>query len=408
MMIFDFLIEISGMLLLFLLVFGMSATVDIAHLQSQVKNRKAIFCGCFLQFIILPLIGFATVKILDLNETMGITLLVVTSSPGGSYSNWWCSMFNADLALSVTMTAISTVLSIITLPLNLVMYSRLTYDDDVVSQLNWGSLLTSLVVVMGAIAIGLVCSARVHSHRFNKVANKLGNVAGILLVVFSAVISSRGEGDSKIWNRSWHFYVGIALPCIFGLVIANIFTKSLRLIPPERVTVSIECCYQNVGIATSVALTMFEGNDLAEAMGVPLYYGLVEAVVLGIYCTIAWKIGWTKAPPEVPFYTMIIESYEVIFAEKKEIESVEVLLRTTKDGQEKLSQNGDSLIAYYKFEDIGAADSYQKFGDKLADTIGMLQLNKELKEPSGLQELNILAQKEEENQTDVCKTDVKV
>lgn len=385
-MIADFLIETSGILLLFLLVFGMSATVDIGHLQSQLKNRRAILSGCFLQFVILPLIGFAVVKILDLNETMGITLLVVTSSPGGSYSNWWCSMFNADLALSVTMTAISTIVSIVTLPLNLLLYSNLTYDDDVVSKLDWVSLFRSLVVVVGAISLGLVCSARVHSHRFNKVANKLGNVAGVLLVIFSATISSvGGNGDSKLWNRSWHFYVGIALPCIAGLVIANFFTSSLRLVPAERVTVSIECCYQNVGIATSVALTMFEGNDLAEAMGVPLYYGLVEAAVLGIYCIIAWKIGWTQAPPDVSFCTMIIESYEVILAEKKEIEAVEVLLRSSKGGEERISENGDTLFAYHKYKDTETEDSFSHFEDTLADVVGMLKSSNELKESSGIQ-----------------------
>jgi predicted Na+-dependent transporter len=82
------LIELSGNLLLFALVFGMSATVDIKALVAQMKNRKAILTGCFLQFVVLPLLGFTVVKTLQLNETMGITLLVVTSSPGGSYSNW--------------------------------------------------------------------------------------------------------------------------------------------------------------------------------------------------------------------------------------------------------------------------------------------------------------------------------
>ena len=82
------LIELSGNLLLFALIFGMSATVDIKSLVAQMKNKKAIMTGCFLQFGIMPLLGFMVVKALDLNETMGITLLVVTSSPGGSYSNW--------------------------------------------------------------------------------------------------------------------------------------------------------------------------------------------------------------------------------------------------------------------------------------------------------------------------------
>jgi predicted Na+-dependent transporter len=82
------LIDLSGNLLLFALIFGMSATVDIKALVAQMKNRRAIMTGCFLQFIVMPLLGFMVVKALDLNETMGITLLVVTSSPGGSYSNW--------------------------------------------------------------------------------------------------------------------------------------------------------------------------------------------------------------------------------------------------------------------------------------------------------------------------------
>ena len=82
------LIELSGNLLLFALIFGMSATVDIKALVAQMKNKKAILTGCFLQFGVMPLLGFMVVKALDLNETMGITLLVVTYSPGGSYSNW--------------------------------------------------------------------------------------------------------------------------------------------------------------------------------------------------------------------------------------------------------------------------------------------------------------------------------
>jgi hypothetical protein len=76
-------------------------------------------------------------------------------------------------------------------------------------------------------------------------------------------------------------------------------------------TVSIECCYQNVGIATSVAISMFEGEDRAVAMSVPLFYGIVEAITLGIYCIWAWKKGWTKAPVDDNFCHVITNSYEV-------------------------------------------------------------------------------------------------
>lgn len=81
--------EVGSAILLFLLVFGMSATVDMKHMKKQVRNRNALLIGVSLQFIILPFLGFCVVKTLNMSAPMGITLLVVTSSPGGSYSNWY-------------------------------------------------------------------------------------------------------------------------------------------------------------------------------------------------------------------------------------------------------------------------------------------------------------------------------
>jgi predicted Na+-dependent transporter len=164
-------IEVLGSTLLFFLVFGMSATVDIGCLMAQVKNQKAILTALFLQFVVLPFLGFAVVKSLSMSPAMGITLLVVTSSPGGSYSNWWCSMFNADLALSVTLTAVSTLLSTVMLPVNLLLYSKLSYDADVIQGLDWYSIFTSLTIVLAAIASGLFASERYNSHSFNLHAN---------------------------------------------------------------------------------------------------------------------------------------------------------------------------------------------------------------------------------------------
>jgi predicted Na+-dependent transporter len=82
-------------------------------------------------------------------------------------------MFNADLALSVTMTAISTLLSIVMLPVNLIIYASTSYSSAVVKSLDWAALFHSLVTVIGAITAGLICSATVSSHKFNLFANKV-------------------------------------------------------------------------------------------------------------------------------------------------------------------------------------------------------------------------------------------
>src|SRR5210317_1084691 len=89
----------------------------------------------------------------------------------------WCSLFNAELALSVTMTGLSTALSVFMLPVNLSIYVSSIYDGDVVESLNWFSLILSLVVVITGIASGVLCSAWQNSTRFNLRANQMGNMA---------------------------------------------------------------------------------------------------------------------------------------------------------------------------------------------------------------------------------------
>lgn len=317
-------LEFVGNFLLFALVFGMSATVDTECMKEQVKNRNAILLGIFCQFILLPLIGFAVVNIMKLDATIGITLLVVTSSPGGSYSNWWCSLFNADLALSVAMTAISTILSVIALPVNLLLYAKFSYDADVTSDLDWISVFVALGIVISAITLGLYVSYKCHSYKFNMIVNKVGNLAGFLLIIFSATVTNTGDADSRIWSRHWTFYIAIIAPCLLGLTIASILASLINLRKPERITVAVECCYQNVGIATSLALTMFKGNDLNEAMGVPFFYGLCEAFFVGTYCICCWKAGWSKAPANAPIWNILYVSYEVLEVEMREIDEIEV------------------------------------------------------------------------------------
>jgi len=84
----DLILDLMGNVLLFMLVYGMSATVNAKQILKQLHNRKAILTAISLQFILLPFLGFLSVKFLKMGNTAGIMLLVVTSSPGGSYSNW--------------------------------------------------------------------------------------------------------------------------------------------------------------------------------------------------------------------------------------------------------------------------------------------------------------------------------
>lgn len=213
------------------------------------------------------------------------------------------------------MTAVSTLVSVVMLPLNLVLYTRWTYSADVVKSLDWTALFVSLVTVCTGIACGLAASSisakGQHAQVFHKRANRLGNLAGLALITLSVTVSS-SDHQAAIWDQNASFYVGVALPAFVGLGIAVYLSSRCALAKPERVAVSVEACYQNTGIATSVALTMFKTEeDLATAIGVPLYYGIVEAVMLACFCLVCWKLDWTKAPSSDNLCKVLTNSYEV-------------------------------------------------------------------------------------------------
>ena len=222
-------------------------------------------------------------------------------------------------------------MSVIMLPLNLVIYTTESYSTDVVNALDWFSLFLALIVVLGGITSGVLTSAYMNSTRFNLLANKLGNLAGLSLVLFSAVVSSTGQ-DSGIWSQNAVFYIGCAIPAIVGVILATFMATKLGLDLPERVSVAVEGCYQNTGIATSVAASMFQGEDLKKAIGVPLYYGLVEMFILAIFCIVCWKFGWTKAPANESFFKIIVTSYEVEQGRLESPNAIEVVHNSNPSG----------------------------------------------------------------------------
>jgi hypothetical protein len=242
------------------------------------------------------------------------------------------------------MTTVSSILSIGLLPANLFLYTYLAYgvtddsQESVVQALDFGTLFITLGIVMGAISSGLYAGYIWDYPQFHVYANRFGGVCGILLILCSFFLASGGDGaESNFWSQPWAFYIGVAFPCLLGIAVANIIARSVRLSPPETVAISIECCYQNTGIATSVAITMFsDKEERAQAVSVPLFYGIIEAVVIGIYCVWAWKVGWTKAPPDENICVVMSKTYEIDDDDDEEDEDGE------DDGEEKAEEDKTS------------------------------------------------------------------
>ena len=306
--------------LLFLLVAGLAATIDLRTLRSRERQvLRGIAIAMLCQFVILPFAGFAATRVFQLERVYGVMLQAVVSSPGGAYSNLWCSLGNADLALSVTATALSTILAAAFLPLNLFIYLHASYGSSILEELRWDLMLLTIGIVTVAVGVGLLFSWRLQrgSDRGRRQraetirwrCNLLGNVAGLALIAFSLVFSSSRE---PLWDKPPRVYAATALPTLVA-VVATLALTSLpcaRLARPERVAITIECLYQNTGLATSIALSIFDGAEAAKAVSAPLLYGFFQTAAIPLLVLVWWKAGWTYAPPSEPLLRFLRDNYQ--------------------------------------------------------------------------------------------------
>ena len=318
--IFDsFLVPALSNLLLFLLVSCLASSVDLGLIRNRERRLlRGVGVAMLCQFVLLPFIGFVATRIFALDRVNGVMLQVVVSSPGGAYSNWWCSLFNADLALSVGATAASTLLSVAMLPLNLAIYLHIgSRGSNVLDALRWDLLLLSIAIVSCAVIVGLIISRHLSSPACprpladarRRRLGYVGNTAGLSLILFSFVFSSVSE---PIWDKPREFYAAVALPCVLALLLSHAIGSlpCLGLTTPERTAVTIECLYQNTGIATSIALSAFRGTEASRAAGTPLYYGVVQTATIPLYVLCCWKLGWTYAPASDSLWRVVGQCYQ--------------------------------------------------------------------------------------------------
>ena len=327
--------QVASNVLLFFLVFGLAVTVDPIAFKRRFKKPLPLIIGLSCQFVILPLLGFVCCVLFFPDEPLyGIPLIATASSPGGSYSNWWCSIFNADLPLSMAMTTASSLMSALTLPANILLYTELAFPKETQVKLSWEGMFTTISVVIVAIFSGLFFGK--NYPRYTQKLNAVGNVCGVALVLMGFFLSS--NSSSPIWDRDWKFYVGVTLPCVLGLMISLGTARMLKLKRPSCLAVAIEVCYQNTAIPLAVILNSFSddpkycGGESTEeetcdavglALGVPTYYQTVQIFSLAVCCLCCWKGGWTLAPKDESFFNVIGRNYQVPEKEDDENEEEE-------------------------------------------------------------------------------------
>lgn len=217
--------------LLFILVAGLAGSCDPSTLRSKFKSGgRGIALGLTCQFVLLPLLGLLSVALFPQRVEYVVALLIVTTAPGGGFSGWWCSLCNADLALSIAMTTASTLVCMVALPLNIILYVEVIYGSRV--QIAWYQLIASVIVVISAVATGILASVHLPNRRLT--IHRLGQIAGVALMVYGAALN--GISTEPIWTNSPSWFAFVTLPCVLGLTLSLLGTVGTRDAPPPPIT----------------------------------------------------------------------------------------------------------------------------------------------------------------------------
>ncbi|MCA9637098.1 MAG: bile acid:sodium symporter, partial [Myxococcales bacterium] len=140
-------------ILLIVLMMGLGATLSVANFREILRSPKGPLIGLASQYGWMPLVAFGLAKGLDLPPAMAVSLIVVGCTPGGTTSNLFTYYAKADVALSISMTALSSVAAIVLMPLTLAAYTGPFTDAEFA--IPFKSIVVTLAVMLAPMAIGM-------------------------------------------------------------------------------------------------------------------------------------------------------------------------------------------------------------------------------------------------------------
>ena len=245
--------------LLGIVMFGMGMTLKLSDFKVVFTKPKAVITGILSQFIIMPLLAFLLVKIFNLDPALAVGVILVGSCPGGTSSNVMTYLAKGDVALSVGMTACTTILAPVVTPALVLLLGGETIN------VSYMSMLMSIVqVVLVPIVLGFVIN-----HFFEKFAQAcakvlpLVSVIAICLIIMAVVAANA----AKIMTVGWLIVVVVMLHNLCGYALGYGVGKVLGLSRDQIRTLSIEVGMQNSGLATSLATVHFATMPLAAVPG---------------------------------------------------------------------------------------------------------------------------------------------
>ena len=245
--------------LLMAVMFGMGLTLKPSDFAVVFKHPKYIIIGCLAQFTIMPLLAFGLGKIFGLETGLLAGVILVGTCPGGTSSNVITYLSKGDVALSVGMTGVNTLLAPVLTPGITYLLLKTSVHVDVMNMF-----LSIIKVVIVPIALGFLIN-RFWGRFTSKAAEALPliSVAAIALIVASVV----SHNAQKIIETGAVVSAVVVLHNLLGYAAGYLLGLLLKLPLSKRKALSVEIGMQNSGLATSLAGTAFPDLSMATVPG---------------------------------------------------------------------------------------------------------------------------------------------
>ncbi|GAF61569.1 LOW QUALITY PROTEIN: sodium-dependent transporter [Psychrobacter sp. JCM 18903] len=262
---------------LFLIMMGMGLTLVTNDFKRVLKYPKAVGIGLTNQLILLPIIGFALANIMPLRQSMPSGLCLLVLCPGGTTSNLFTYLAKGDVALSVTMTAIASVITVFTIPIVLsfsliyFMGSGSEFELPVVK-----TMLTLVVLTIVPISVGMLIKryAPTVADRSQVYVSRFGVIFLTFLVLFLGYVQRDIIVDALIATGPVSVLLNLST-----MALGYYSSKWFGLNWAQRTSVTLEVGLQNSTLSIFMALTLLSNYDMSM---MPAIYTLVMFLSAGI------------------------------------------------------------------------------------------------------------------------------
>jgi len=242
-------------IVLALIMLGLGLGLSIKDFTRILGAPKDFFVGLFSQLIILPIIAFIIAISLNLPLPIAVGLMIIAAAPGGVTSNVMTKFANGDVALSISLTAITSLISIITVPF-IVITSANFLGDGISKEISMiGIALKMALVVTVPVIIGMIIKAFAEKFISSKI-NIINKITGYLFVIVFLAIWIE-EKDNIITYLAQAGFAVLILNVIM-MIIAYIIAKKFVSGVAQQKCIALECGLQNGTLAVFVATLIFD------------------------------------------------------------------------------------------------------------------------------------------------------